>query len=523
MLSQRWVNNLVAQDTALDSSQIAILDRNSEYLGVSTIQLMENAGRSVADEVEARFGRGASVTIYGGTGRNGGDGMVAARHLAARGFKILFRLIGDERSIRDVNALSNWSALRAMEASVKIESYHDSSAIPKSESDVLIDAMLGTGVHGKLRQPYLRAVQIVNGSAGFKIAVDVPTGIDSDTGELLGEAVRANLTVTLHALKKGLSKNKQYWGEVKVSDIGIPPEAAIYAGPGDVAAISTERPADSHKGQYGRLLVIGGSEIFSGAPTLVAMAAYRTGVDIVNVAAPEEAAQIIASFSPSIITIKLPGSNLRTSHLRILNEHVQRANAIAIGPGLGLAKETVSAVRKIINFTIRQEKPILIDADALKALGVIKKRMFDESVVITPHAGEFGAVSGKNPSRDLKTRMNEVREFSSLSGAVTVLKGHTDVISDGTRLKLNNTGNPGMTVGGTGDVLSGVIAGLMAQGFESYKSAVAGAFVNGAAGDFAAEHYGYHLTPTDLIEHIPRILTDPMCHKTILDRRLRQA
>ena len=269
--------------------------------------------------------------------------------------------------------------------------------------------------------------------------------------------------------------------------------------------------------------MIGGSEIFSGAPTLVAMAAYRTGVDIVNVAAPEGAAQSIASFSPSIITIKLPGSILRSNHLRILDEHVQRSNAIAIGPGLGLARETVSAVRKIINFTIRHKKPILIDADALKALGVVKKRIFDESVVITPHAAEFAAVSGKNPSRDLKTRMNEVREFSSLSGAITVLKGHTDVISDGTRLKLNNTGNPGMTVGGTGDVLSGVIAGLMAQGFESYRAAVAGTFVNGAAGDFAAEQYGYHLTPTDLIEHIPRILTDPMCHKTILDRRLRQA
>ena len=212
MLSQRGVNNLVSQDTALDSSEIAILDRNSEYLGVSSLLLMENAGRSVADEVEARFGRGVSVTIYGGTGRNGGDGMVAARHLAARGFKVLFRLVGDERSIRDVSALSNWSALKAMETSVKVESYHDSSAIPKSDSDVLIDAMLGTGVHGKLRQPYLRAVQIVNGSAGFKIAVDVPTGIDSDTGELLGDAVRANLTVTLHASKKGFSKKQAILG-----------------------------------------------------------------------------------------------------------------------------------------------------------------------------------------------------------------------------------------------------------------------------------------------------------------------
>ena len=484
---------------------------------------MENAGRSIADEVEARFGRGASVTVYGGTGRNGGDGMVAARHLAARGFKIFFLLVGDERLIRDNSVAANWSALKAMQSTVRIESCHDSSAIPKSDSDVLIDAMLGTGMHGKLRQPFLRAVQVVNGSAGFKIAVDVPTGIDSDTGEQLGEAVKANLTVTLHAMKKGFGKSKQYWGDVKVVDIGIPPEASIYAGPGDVAAVSRQRPADSHKGQYGRLLVIGGSEIYSGAPALVALAAYRTGVDLVYVAAPEKAADSIASFSPSIITIKLPGSNLATRHLRIVDEHIYRANAIAIGPGLGLAKDTVPAVRKIVSFAIKRKKSILIDADALKAIGVVKRRIFDESIVITPHAGEFEAVSGKNPSRDLNARMNEVRDFASLSGAVTVLKGHTDVISDGTRTKLNDTGNPGMTVGGTGDVLSGIIAGLMAQGFESYESAVAGAFVNGAAGDLAAERFGHHLMPTDLVEHIPAILTDPMSHKVIHDRRLRQA
>jgi hydroxyethylthiazole kinase-like uncharacterized protein yjeF len=512
-------SNLVSQDTALDSAEMAILDRNSEYLGVSTIQLMENAGRSVADEVEARFGKGASVTIYGGTGRNGGDGMVAARHLASRGFKVLFRLIGNERSIRDDSVLSNWSALKSMETSVKIQSNHDSSTIPTSDSDILIDAMLGTGVHGKLRQPYLRGVQVLNSSAGFKIAVDVPTGIDSDTGELLGEAVRANLTVTLHAPKKGFSSSKQYCGEVKVAHIGIPPEAALYAGPGDVAAVSRERPAAAHKGQYGRLLVIGGSEIFSGAPTLVALAAYRTGVDLVNVAAPEKAAQSIASFSPSIITIKLPGSNLTVSHLRILNEHIQQANAVALGPGLGLAKESVSASRKIVNHLISEKKPILIDADALKALGVVKRRIFDETVVMTPHAGEFEAVSGKSPSRELKTRISEVRGFASISGAVTVLKGYIDVISDGSRVKLNSTGNPGMTVGGTGDVLSGIIAGLMAQGFEPYKAAVAGTFVNGAAGDMATERYGYHLTPSDLIEHIPRILSDPMSHKAILDKR----
>jgi NAD(P)H-hydrate epimerase len=410
-----------------------------------------------------------------------------------------------------------------MSASVRIDLCQDSSAISSVVSGVIVDALLGTGVRGKLRQPYLQAAQVINSSAGFKVAVDVPSGINSDTGEVLGEAVRANLTITLHASKKGFGKAKHYCGEVKVADIGIPPEATLYAGPGDVEAVSTQRPIDAHKGQFGRLLIVGGSEIFSGAPTLVALAAYRTGVDLVYVAAPENAAQSIASFSPSIITLKLPGNDLSPSHLKLLNEQIHKASTIAIGPGLGLASETKSAARKIVDVGIHSKKPILIDADALKALGIVKKGIFNESVVITPHTGEFELVSGRAPSSDLNERAEEVKQFASKSGAVTLLKGHTDVISDGTRVKLNNTGNPGMTVGGTGDVLSGIVAGLMAQGIEPYRAAVASAFVNGAAGDLAEERYGFRITPTDLIEYIPRLLNEPMCYKTIFDRRIRRA
>jgi hydroxyethylthiazole kinase-like uncharacterized protein yjeF len=497
-----------------------ILDVNSEYLGVSTLQLMENAGRSIADEIATRFGKGSSVTVYGGTGRNGGDGMVAARHLASRGFKVTYRLVGEAGAISDPTAAANWRVLKAMSSTVKIESVHDSSSLVESQSDVLIDALLGTGVKGKLRQPILRAVEVINASRGFKIAVDVPTGIDSDTGEVLGDAVRVNLTVTLHSAKKGLLKAKKFCGEVKVADIGIPPEAAIFAGPGDVKAVVARRSPEAHKGDFGRLLVIGGSETFSGAPTLVAMAAYRTGTDLVFIAAPEKTAIGISSVSPNLITVKLPGENFASRHVSLLREHLERASAVAIGPGLGMNRETVLAVRRIVAVAIQRRKPLLLDADGLKALGVIRKRMFDGTTVVTPHAGEFEAISGRAPSKDSKMRSEEVREFASRSGAIVLLKGHTDVISDGVRLKLNNTGNPGMTVGGTGDVLSGLVAGLMAQGVDSFRAAVAGAFINGAAGDFAEEEYGDHLVPTDILEHIPKIMNDPMCHKAILEKRL---
>jgi hydroxyethylthiazole kinase-like uncharacterized protein yjeF len=504
----------------LTSLETMILDKNSEYLGVSTLQLMENAGRSVADEITARFGSGSSVVVYGGAGRNGGDGMVAARHLAARGFSVSYKLVGSSQSISDPATLLNWRALKSMSTSVKTEELHDSSSIAESESDIVVDALLGTGVKGKLRQPILRAVEAVNSSRGYKIAVDVPTGIDSDSGEVLGAAVRANLTVTLHALKKGFAKANEFCGEIKTADIGIPPEADAFAGPGDVLAATVRRLPDAHKGQFGRLIVIGGSNVFTGAPTFVGLAAYRTGVDLVFVAAPEKTARAISAISPNLMTIKLPGTVLAPAHIRTLREHLERASAVAIGPGLGMDRQTVTAVRRIVPLVRQLKKPLLLDADALKALGVIRKRIFDDSVVVTPHAGEFQAISGKAPSRDMTVRPREVKAVSSKTGAVVLLKGPTDVISNGERVKLNETGNPGMTVGGTGDILSGIVSGLMAQGVDAYRAAVAGAFVNGAAGDFAQEQYGYHLTPTDLLDHIAKVLDDPMCHKPIHERRV---
>jgi NAD(P)H-hydrate epimerase len=267
-------------------------------------------------------------------------------------------------------------------------------------------------------------------------------------------------------------------------------------------------------------LVIGGSETFSGAPVLVALAAYRTGTDLVFVAAPERTAQMISAISPNLITLKLPGQNLSPSHISKLKEQIEMATAVVVGPGLGLGSGTASAIRRTLALTRQLGKPVVLDADALRAVGVIRKKLFDPATVLTPHAGEFQAISRKSPSRDLKVRMAEVKALAAKSGAVILLKGHTDVISDGERVKLNSTGNPGMTVGGTGDVLAGIVAGLLAQGVDPFKAAVAGAFVSGASGDLAGEKLGYHLMPTDLLEQIPKVMDDPMCHREIHLKRL---
>jgi NAD(P)H-hydrate epimerase len=498
----------------VSSRESRILDRNSEYLGVSTLQLMENAGRAVSDEVAERFPPKSEIIVYAGSGRNGGDGMVAARHLASRGYNVTLILVGTPGEIRDEAASVNWRAINAMSETLRIETARDSSQIVSRKCDVLIDALLGTGARGALRQPILRAVETMNETKCYKIAVDVPTGIDSDTGEILGKALNANLTVTFHARKPGLRVAEKYCGEIRVAGIGIPPEAGIFAGPGDVEDVTAPRRPEAHKGDFGRLLVIGGSETYSGAPALVALGALRTGVDLVFVAAPEKTAGAIASFSPNLITVKLPGDHLNEANVEILRPHIERSTCLAMGPGLGTHDDTIKTVAKIVDLLREDRKPALIDADAIKAMGKIAKKA-GFPVVVTPHAGEFQVLSGRAPSRDLRTRIEETRSLATALGGTVLLKGHVDVVSDGERVKLNQTGNPAMTVGGTGDVLSGVVAGLMAQGVPEFNASVAGAFVNGAAGDLATLELGDHLAPTDLIHLIPKIMNEPMLHKRL--------
>src|SRR5665648_217563 len=263
----------------ISSRDMLSLEVNAEYFGVSLLQLMEMAGRGVAQEVTTRFTKEKTVGVFCGLGGNGGDGFVAARHLLAAGFDVTVVLVGKSRDISHETALKNWQILQSLQNRVLCIEVTDSSTIPKMDADIVIDAMLGTGTKGKLKAPISQIVEYINTLSGFKLAVDVPTGIDSDTGEVLGNAIKADLTVTFHRPKQGLEKAKPYAGELVVTSIGLPAEMERFAGPGDVLLATKSRKAAAHKGDFGRLLVIGGSEVFSGAPSVVALAALRTGVD----------------------------------------------------------------------------------------------------------------------------------------------------------------------------------------------------------------------------------------------------
>lgn len=499
------------RNEAITSREMRALETNAEYFGISLLQLMENAGRNIAITTASHTKKTSEIAVFCGLGGNGGDGFVAARHLLAMGFKINVILVGRNRDIGHEAALKNWIALKLMHEKVPIVEVTDSSSIPKLTSDVVIDALLGTGTKGKLKPPIIQVVDYINSLNAFKIAVDVPTGIDSDTGEVLGTAVNANLTVTFHKQKAGLEKAKKYTGELIVKDIGLPSEMEEFAGPGDVLLVTKPRASISHKGDFGRLLVIGGSQIFSGAPTLVSLAALRTGVDIAYLAAPEKTAYSIASISPDLITIKLDGANLNPKNISAIEPYLTAVDVVVLGPGLGLQPETIEFVKLCVSLVEEAGKPLLLDADGLKAFAKFK-RPLKVPLVLTPHAGEYTILTGEKLPENNAERISAIQKTAKSQNATILVKGKVDIICDPKRFKLNFTGNPGMTVGGTGDVLSGIVGALLSQKVDPFEAAVAGAFVNGAAGDLVASKVGFHMLATDVIEQIPTVLNDPMSH-----------
>jgi ADP-dependent NAD(P)H-hydrate dehydratase / NAD(P)H-hydrate epimerase len=496
---------------SISSREMRALEANAEYFGISLLQLMENAGRSVAHEVTSRCSKDKKVAILCGLGGNGGDGFVAARHLLVAGYNVSVFLVGRSKDINHEAALKNWEILQALQAQVRLIEVTDSSAIPNVDADIVVDALLGTGTKGKLKAPVFQVVEYINSLNAYKIAVDVPTGIDSDTGEVLGTAVKANLTITFYKIKQGLKEAKKYVGELAVKDIGLPQILEQYAGPGDVFLAKAPRTSSAHKGDFGRLLVIGGSEVYSGAPALVSLGALRTGVDLVYAAAPSKAAQAISSISPDLITIKLEGDNLNPKSLETLRPYLKLVDAVAMGPGIGLTSETADFVKLCVNEVEKAGKPLLLDADGLKVFASFK-RALKVPLVLTPHAGEYTILTNETLPQEPEERALVVQKTAKKLGAVILVKGKVDVVCDANRVKLNFTGNAGMTVGGTGDVLSGIVGGLMAQRVDPFEAAVAGAFVNGAAGDFVASEIGFHMVATDIIDWIPKVLDDPMIH-----------
>jgi NAD(P)H-hydrate epimerase len=479
---------------------ISVAEVNAVAMGIPLLSLMENAGHSVSDEI-AKLVEPCSVSIFCGRGGNGGDGFVAARHLINQGFEVEISFLGNPCQIKSKEALINWNVLQKYDderSELQINIISDSTEIFTPKSEVVVDALLGTGGLGKLREPFATAVDVINQCKALKIAIDIPSGLDPLKGKVVDRAVKADHTITFHKQKSGLNiAEKEYIGIVKVCDIGIPLDAELFTGPGDLLRLKN-RHEDSHKGQNGKILIIGGSQEYSGAPALAGMAALYSGVDLSIIACPGAVASDIRSYSPDLIVRSLSNNMILPADVENLIELSKKVDAIVLGCGIGRSDGTKMAVNQILT---NNNKPILLDADALK---LADKEILDNKdleIVLTPHSTEFESYFGINVPKDIEGKIDLIRSFNSNS--TILLKGKTDIIGFKNLIKLNKTGNPGMTVGGTGDCLAGLVGGLIAQRCSGYEAGFLGAYINGLAGDIAANRYGNNFTASDVLKCIP--------------------
>ncbi len=459
----------------ISAEEMNALDMNCRYFGLLPLQLMENAGSALAREVKARA-VGKRIAIVAGRGNNGGDAFVAARHLV--GFEVTTFLLGKARDISTEEAKRNWEILEHL--GFDLREISDSSDLTLDEYDLVVDAVFGTGVHGTITGLEAAAIDAINTCGKLVISVDVPSGLGTN------KVVKPDSTVTFHRPKPGLTES------VMVADIGIPSRAEFFVGLGDLWLVGKRTP-ESHKGESGRILVIGGGP-YTGAPALTAMAALRAGADIVTVATPQTASQIIAGFSPNLIVRELSGDHLCLEDCSILEEQIARHDVVVMGMGLGRHAETKETLARIIPLC----KKTVIDADALQPDLPLRG-------IVTPHAGEFQRISGIALARDYRDRIDPLRRYAAELGSTVLLKGKVDLISDGETVRANTTGNPGMTVGGTGDVLAGVTAAFYAR-TSALRAATAAAFVNGRAGDLVYLEKDYGMVATDVIEKIPQAM-----------------
>lgn len=464
----------------LSVSEMRALDKNADFFGVPPSILMDNAGRGVANYVHDTFTPRHTLIICG-PGNNGGDGLVAARYLSSHS-QITVALTCPSHKIKSHLTLAQYKKIQQL----GIHTCRYSASLLQGP-DVVVDAMLGIGIQGPLRDPYATIVEQLNTSQLPIVSVDIPTGL----GESL--MVKPHSTVTFHDTKEGMTP--QACGRIIIHDIGIPQHAMTHVGPGSL--VHYPRPCvTSHKGQNGRVLVVAGGP-YTGAPALVGLAALRTGADLVFIATPDTCWPIVASFSPNLIVSPLPGSLLSSSHIPQIKDLLPRVDTVVIGPGLGQGKDTVDAIPPLVDLCVSQEKSLVIDADAISSL---EKMHNLHNIVVTPHQNEFKKLTRKNPDR------KQVQVWAKNLGVTFLVKGHVDLITDGTHVKLNQVHNVAMTVGGTGDVLSGIIGALLGKKIPPFHAACIGAFLNGMAGNMAYDTLSYGLVATDIIDRIPLVL-----------------
>ncbi|WP_048162164.1 bifunctional ADP-dependent NAD(P)H-hydrate dehydratase/NAD(P)H-hydrate epimerase [Thermoplasma acidophilum] len=445
-------------------------DLNYEYLYGTTYPLMKNAGKAVADAVMKNYPDARTVCVVAGTGNNGGDAIVAGSILSAK-YDVRVLIVTEVRSELARRALSEYGGrvigLDGMEECMKC--------------DVIIDGIFGVGISGDPKDPYRSVIENINRSCSHVVSVDIPSGLGTRY------AVKPEITVTFTMEKYGMNQDNS--GKIIVADIGIPPDVRKYAGPGDLLYYPKPDPS-SHKGMNGTLAIVGGWE-FHGSSVIAALAAERIGLDLVRVFVSPRNYQIVSGYDPGIIVRQVEKLDEKK-----LSE-IYGNSAILLGPGMGKGDDAMEAARKIVSDS---RVPMVVDADALDAVGAYSGSFAGRKIIITPHKGEFRRISGFEPTEE-----NAI-SYARKKGLIVVLKGQVDVITNGEEVHYAKGGNARMTMGGTGDLLAGIISAFLARSVDPMRACLMGTYLNKALGEAAYSKHGYWYTVTDMISEIPGVM-----------------
>jgi NAD(P)H-hydrate epimerase len=501
----------------LTPEQSAELDRRSAERGVTVDALMENAGAAVARVVRRVAGGsyGKRVAVVCGKGNNAGDGLVAARHLHRRGLSVAVVMLSDPATLRDGAKVNFARYARAGGRWVPFD--RDALARETGRADVVVDAIFGTGFRGEPEADWRAAIDVLDAAPVPAVAVDIPSGVEGETGAVRGAAVRAAVTVTFGALKPGVVffPGADLAGSVEVADIGFPPDllgsdlALVEAS--DVAGWLGQRGAESHKRESGYVLVLAGSGAMTGAAILAASSAYRAGAGLVTLAVPDGILRVVEGALTEATFLPLPETKDGTVSEEawpILRERLDGVGAAALGPGLTTDPSTVALIRRVVR---EAPVPLVIDADGLNAFAdepsLLAERV--SSAVLTPHAGEFARLTGMASKEVVRDRVGHARRAAAGFRATMLLKGSRTVIAEPSgRARVNPTGGAYLATGGTGDVLTGAVGAFLARGLDSADAAAAGAFIHGLAGRMAAERLGEGLVASDVVQHLPAAVLD---------------
>jgi NAD(P)H-hydrate epimerase len=504
----------------LNTQQMREADRRTiDEIGLPSIVLMENAGRQAVAAMEAAFDDLATshVAVLCGRGNNGGDGFVVARTLAQRGVEATVFLLGSVADVRG-DARTNLEVLGRIGLTVvEITNAQDWELhfSEVSECDVVVDAMVGTGFHGSLSGLLETVVADVNGLGVPVVAIDLPTGVSADTHEVEGGAIEASMTVTLAAPKIPLvlPPADSFGGDLVIADIGIPPPVIDELEGPYIELLTRERMrelvparvAESHKGDFGRVLIVAGSMGKTGAAHLTAMGALRSGAGLVTIAAPRSCMPILAAMGPEYMTEALDETAAGTVDFAALDRVLDlKADVIAVGPGLGQEPSTVAFIQGLVE---RAGMPLVLDADALNAFSGDPERLVARDgvdVIITPHPGEMARLLNVSIEAVQHDRLNYARDFAVSHRLHVVLKGHRTIIAGPeNRAFVNLTGNAGMATGGTGDLLTGMIAAWFAQILDAEAACKLAVYLHGTAGDLAEADEGeVALIASDVANHL---------------------